>query len=255
MRSRNNRRRCAHPTKSRICYASMIACCPFLLSRAAAFAPSSGCISRAPPANGILSRSYCAETTAANYHPIVTRQKLAAPGVPPRSTRLYNLFPKDDDDDDLAGYEPAVAAQIRKARLLLEDAKKKQQSQEEAAANGGGEETAEEKLPFFAAKSFTATAAESARKIKSKTQTGEIIADGDAMASQSKSEPWENRSLDDMFAQEARMDFDGNLVEGEGNSLAERDVGASIYNLRKKLQNEDFRRVFDSRNRFIGEVD
>ena len=38
-------------------------------------------------------------------------------------------------------------------------------------------------------------------------------------------------------------------------SIAERDLAASIYNLRKVLKTEDFRRVFDSRNRFIGEVD
>ena len=78
------------------------------------------------------------------------------------------------------------------------------------------------------------------------------------MTSLSNSEPWELRSLSDIgFESEARSDFDGNLVADEDvkKTLAERDLAASIYNLRKVMQTEDFRRVFDSRNRFIGEVD
>ena len=79
------------------------------------------------------------------------------------------------------------------------------------------------------------------------------------MTSLSNSEPWELRSLSDIgFESEARSDFDGNLVaenEDVKKTLAERDLAASIYNLRKVMQTEDFRRVFDSRNRFIGEVD
>ena len=60
------------------------------------------------------------------------------------------------------------------------------------------------------------------------------------------------------------MDYDGNTDEDATNddgtgktssSLADRDVASSIYNLRKMLRNEDFMKVFDSRNRFIGELD
>ncbi len=77
------------------------------------------------------------------------------------------------------------------------------------------------------------------------------------MTSLSNTEPWERRSLSDIgFESEARSDFDGNLVDEDvKRTLAERDLAASIYNLRKVMQTEDFRRVFDSRNRFIGEVD
>ena len=60
-----------------------------------------------------------------------------------------------------------------------------------------------------------------------------------------------------MFTKEARKDWDGNdvLNEIDGSVLADRDVARAIYNLRKSMQNDDFKKVFDARNRFIGEVD
>lgn len=216
--------------------------CFFLLSRGAAFSLPSGILSSR--AAGDLPRLDDAK-------PIATHHVHFPAGAVPRCpTRLHNSFPQDD---------PSVAAQIEKAKRLLEDARKKQKEQEAAAASGaeaGSQAEGEDsKLPFFAAKSHAATAAEHARKIKSTTASGEIVADGAAMATMSQSEPWEVRSLDQMFDKEARMDYDGNEVEGEGSGLAERDLAASIYNLRKALQNDDFRKVFNSRNRFIGEVD
>jgi hypothetical protein len=178
-------------------------------------------------------------------------------------------FANDDDDDeedaDLENYDAAVAAQIRKARKLLKDAKKKmdpppsiteqQQTDDDKSSSS---------LPFFAQQqqqSFTSKAITNAQKIKSKTPSGSIIADGAAMTSLSNSEPWELRSLSQIgFESEARSDYDGNIVEVDTNSsstssLADKDVAMSIYNLRKTLQNEDFKSVFNSRNRFIGEVD
>jgi hypothetical protein len=182
---------------------------------------------------------------------------------------LYNSSDDDDDDDDvdLENYDPNVAAQIRKARKLLRDAKKKMMEDEQQQQQQQQSSSSSSPLPFFAQqqKSFTATAIDQTRKIKSKTKSGEIIADGDTMTSLSNSEPWERRSLSDIgFQTEARTDFDGNVVQvvnnDDGNDnlkngLAERDLVASIYNLRKALRNEDFTKVFDSRNRFIGEVD
>ena len=81
------------------------------------------------------------------------------------------------------------------------------------------------------------------------------------MALLSKSEPWEIRSLSQLkFRQEATLDYDGNTSASEeetssSSSLADRDVASSIYNLRKLLRNDDFMKVFDSRNRFIGDLD
>ena len=179
-------------------------------------------------------------------------------------------FANDDDDEedaDLENYDAAVAAQIRKARKLLKDAKKKMDPPPSSTTNEQQQQTDEDtasssSLPFFAQQqqtSFTTKAITAAQKIKSKTPSGSIIADGAAMTSLSNSEPWELRSLSQIgFESEARSDYDGNIVEvdsGSTSSLADKDVAMSIYNLRKTLQNEDFKSVFNSRNRFIGEVD
>ncbi len=82
------------------------------------------------------------------------------------------------------------------------------------------------------------------------------------MALLSKSEPWEIRSLSQLkFRQEVTLDYDGNTSSSEdgkpssSSSLADRDVASSIYNLRRLLRNDDFMKVFDSRNRFIGDLD
>ena len=176
------------------------------------------------------------------------------------TTALQN-FNDDEEDADLENYDPAVAAQIRKARKLLRDAKQKLETEEQQKQQSDTSDTtngATAALPFFAQQSFTSQAIDHTQKIKSKTKSGEIIADGDTMTSLSNTEPWERRSLSDIgFESEARSDYDGNLVvDEEGKrTLAERDLAASIYNLRKVMQNEDFRKVFDARNRFIGEVD
>jgi hypothetical protein len=65
------------------------------------------------------------------------------------------------------------------------------------------------------------------------------------MAKLSEEEEWESRSLLEVFQNER-----GPAKE---HKLADRDVAASIFNLRRVLQTEDFQRIFDQRNRFIGE--
>jgi len=183
-----------------------------------------------------------------------------------RTTKLYNLFPKDefdkdpflddeDDDDEYNKYEPAIAAQLRKAKKLLKDAKAKQKEAEDSFLDTPIDNKEDDNkkskaaLPFFASND--------AEKIKSKTDSGEIIADGNAMSEIAAKEAWERRSLTQMFDKEARKDWDGNdvLNEIDGSVLADRDVARSIYNLRKSMQNDDFKKVFDPRNRFIGEVE
>mmetsp|Transcript_1696 Transcript_1696/g.3495 ORF Transcript_1696/g.3495 Transcript_1696/m.3495 type:complete len:264 (+) Transcript_1696:221-1012(+) len=182
------------------------------------------------------------------------------------STKLCNLFPKDDfekddfDDDDDTDIDYALKAQLSKAKALLRDAKKKleakqkaEQKRLEAVAAGTEAEASQEEspLPFFATRSFTSSASETSRKIKKTTPKG-IVADGDTMAALSKSEPWERRSLNQMFKNENKLEDETSAAT---KSLVDKDVAMSIYNLRKTLQNEDFKRVFDSRNRFIGEID
>lgn len=176
------------------------------------------------------------------------------------STQLYNLF--EDEDDDLEKYDFKTAAQIRKARKLLEEAKKKMEATETVKIDGAngeakGSKTESKKeettvLPFFASRSSTP----SAKKIKSKTNSG-IVADGATMTTLSDSEPWELRPLNQMFLREPRSDYDGNLVSesSDGSKLAEKDLARSIMNMKRQLQGEDFKKVFDQRNRWIGEIE
>ena len=124
-----------------------------------------------------------------------------------RTTKLYNLFPNDefdkdpflddeDDDDEYNKYEPAIAAQLRKAKKLLKDAKAKQKEAEDSFLDTPIDKEDDNKkskaaLPFFASND--------AEKIKSKTDSGEIIADGNAMSEIAAKEAWERRSLSEYF--------------------------------------------------------
>eukprot|EP00956_Cyclotella_meneghiniana_P021138 scaffold38052_cov68-Cyclotella_meneghiniana.AAC.6 len=178
------------------------------------------------------------------------------------STQLYNLFDDDDnEDDDLDKYDYKTAAQIRKARKLLKDAKKKIEAELDDKINGAtlngsskGKESSTP-LPFFASRNTSSTT----QKIKSTTSSG-IVADGATMTDLSNSEPWESRPLNTIFVNEPRSDYDGNIVmddyAGERKStLAERDLARNILALRRQLQDEDFQKVFNSRNRWIGDVE
>lgn len=83
--------------------------------------------------------------------------------------------------------------------------------------------------------------------IKSKNKdTGLFTTDGDLMAKLSEEEEWEPRPLLQVFSNERK-------TTPTQDHLADRDVAASIYGLRKSLQLEDFQKIFDKRNRFIGE--
>lgn len=183
--------------------------------------------------------------------------------------------------------DPAVSNQIVKARKLLDDARKKQQAREErssssdvttttttvAAIPSTTTSTTKRDLPFFVMvdnndrSTGTSTTLKASittnysKKIKSTTPTGTIIADGETMTQISSTEQWSQRTLSEMFSKESHYDYSGNIIEDDptmdkiGTVLADRDVVASIWNLRKTLHNDDFVRVFDKRNRFIGDLD
>lgn len=102
-------------------------------------------------------------------------------------------------------------------------------------------------VPFFASKQRDGSEdnAKKEKVIKSKNDDGLITTDGDMMAEMSEGEEWKVRPLLDVFRNER---------ETPGtDALADRDVAANIFNLRKELQTEDFQKIFDKRNRFIGE--
>jgi hypothetical protein len=93
--------------------------------------------------------------------------------------------------------------------------------------------------------------------------TGLITIDGEKLAARSEQEQWEFRSLAQVFREETSDTDAATSVEPQparmaassarSEPLADRDVLASIYNLRLQLQKEDYHRIFDAKNRFIGE--
>lgn len=146
---------------------------------------------------------------------------------------VLHAFPEDD-----------ISKQLERARLLLAKSKAKLEAKDHAQA-GNRVPEAPVKIPFFAS-IIEFDKREIVTKFRNE-KTGLITADGEKMARLSESEVWERRSLLEVFQNE---------IEDTGMAskhLAERDVTASIFNLRKQMQMEDYRKIFDSRNRFIGE--
>lgn len=226
---------------------------------AAAFSPSF------IPTSGSLIHNRVQTITASNHVVQVHRAVDVCTG--PSSTQLYNLPPKEDaegddildeggnnavkDGFDREHFDPVMTAQIEKAKQLLNAAKKKQEDAETGAGEAAAAAEDAAAVPFFA----TTSRAAAGEKIKATLASGDIVADGETMASLSAAEPWENRSLSQMFDSESRIDYDGESVEERTNTMADRDVGASIYGLRRSLRTEDFMKVFDKRNYFIGDLD
>jgi hypothetical protein len=160
--------------------------------------------------------------------------------------------------------EDDISRQLERARALIAKSKAKIERKNEMAllesvispdVGVGGTAAAAaattgKNLPFFASKTTTAPTTTNTmdQVIKSRNQeTGLLVADGEKMAQRSEGEEWVRRPLLEVFEQE------GEESATATSGLANRDVAASIYNLRRLLQTEDYRRIFDTKNRFIGE--
>ena len=169
-----------------------------------------------------------------------------------KSTQTSTLLRSSVDDD--------ISRTLAKAKQLLEKAKakvaeeenlkqKKQQKQQQPQ-----EEDTEQQQEIDTVTTIVATADKVETSIdkkasvtKSTNDSGLITTDGDLMAAMSEEEDWELKSLMDVFEDE---NDDGDATS---KLLADRDVAASIFNLRMSMHNGDYRRIFDKRNRFIGE--
>eukprot|EP00978_Attheya_sp_CCMP212_P018528 scaffold50805_cov45-Attheya_sp.AAC.2 len=156
-----------------------------------------------------------------------------------RNSQSIILFANMPDNPD------SVSNQISKAKELLAKAKLKLEAREKASSES------ENQVPFFAAQNAPSTRTDSVSKrdqvTKSKNDaTGLITTDGEKMAAMSEQEQWENRSLGEVFENETKArEFKSGHVE--------RDVAMSIFNLRRSMKNEDYKRIFDSKNYLIGE--
>ncbi|CAB9496544.1 expressed unknown protein [Seminavis robusta] len=172
------------------------------------------------------------------------------------------------DDYTTKAYDPEeeVKRRLARAKAVLEKSKQKlEQNQQTAAAAAAAAAATEESssttttsssnLPFFAAKKATANTDPQRRRervIKARDEsTGLITADGEKMAAMSEQEEWEIRPLSEVFDNE--MEENADVYSLASQQLADRDVVASIWNLRKVMKTEDYMRIFDKKNWFIGE--
>lgn len=170
----------------------------------------------------------CAKNTVSSFH------------VAPVSYRGLSSLKLSPDDEINKG--------LLRAKELLEKSKAKLAAKEANITNPPKEEAAK-KLPFFA--STRKAAANRNGVIKSKNAEGLVLADGERMAALSEQEEWERRGLFELF--ESEIDNSEDVYAQASEQLASRDVAASIFNLRRTLQQEDYSRIFDKRNYFIGE--
>jgi len=144
---------------------------------------------------------------------------------------------------------------VERARAVLEKSKAKLAEQEERAAASAAIKTTaapEKNTPFFAQRSVSRD-----QVVKSKDdKTGLITADGEVMAAISEQEDWEMRSLSEVFENETDENGDDyRYYSAASQHIAERDLAASVWNMRKTLQTDDYFKIFDKRNRFIGDLE
>lgn len=153
--------------------------------------------------------------------------------TPPSRTRLAATESMNDD----------VSRQLAKARELLELSKAKLAAQEEA----GDPKDAVEQNRAVVLESSEMVDEKRLRVTKSTDdESGLITTDGELMAMLSEEEVWEVRDLFDVFEDE--------LEESDvSKQLAKRDVAASIVGLRISMHNDDYKKIFNTRNRWIGE--
>lgn len=161
-----------------------------------------------------------------------------------RSASKSGLFAVESPDDE-------ITRQLKRAKDLLAKSKAKMEAKEMLVVDDKDDDHSEAKaklkvkVPFFA--SMVAPKKKGSKRdqvVKAINADGLVTTDGDLMAQLSEKEAWEVRSLIEVFENESKR---------PENKIADRDVAAQIMGLQKILQTEDYLKIFDKRNRFIGE--
>jgi|EP00533_Pseudo-nitzschia_delicatissima_P015543 hypothetical protein len=144
-----------------------------------------------------------------------------------------------------------IAKQLERAKAALAVSRAKMEAKEQAEAGLLDDDQEEEgksddeAVPFFAMNADDENGKKE-KVIKDKKENGGFTTDGDLMAKLSEEEEWESRPLLEVFQNEREEKTEAMNID--------RDIGQSMYNLRKSLQTDDFMKIFDKRNRFIGEA-
>lgn len=160
------------------------------------------------------------------------------------STVVCEMGPRSTEVND------EITKQLERAKAALAVSRAKMEAQEQAEAGLIDEEekegkSDEEAVPFFAMNADEENGKKD-RVIKDKKEDGGFTTDGDLMAKLSEEEEWESRPLLEVFQNEKEEKTEAMNID--------RDIGQSMYNLRKSLQTDDFMKIFDKRNRFIGDA-
>jgi hypothetical protein len=156
---------------------------------------------------------------------------------PPLLPRAFHLRSSNENGGRTV-LEEEIHQGLQRARAILEKSKAKL--------------AAREALPFFAQPQEPPPVSRAGVVKAVHPVSGLIQADGEKMAAISEQEAWEFRSLVEVF-NENEMTEEEDRYSLASQQLAKRDVAESIFQLRKELQTEDYRRIFDTNNRFIGE--
>lgn len=100
-----------------------------------------------------------------------------------------------------------------------------------------------------------ASSAKNYNDAKSRDETsGEVTTDDESIEDFSELEESTYRSIGEKFFMDEKiLSPEEQAREERMERLAKKDIGAGMYNLRKSLQNEDFKYIFDSSNFYIGE--
>mmetsp|Transcript_9729 Transcript_9729/g.24248 ORF Transcript_9729/g.24248 Transcript_9729/m.24248 type:complete len:207 (+) Transcript_9729:239-859(+) len=142
-----------------------------------------------------------------------------------------------------------IAKQLERAKAALAVSRAKMEAKEQAEAglldDDEEDKSDDEAVPFFAMNADDENGKKE-KVIKDKKENGGFTTDGDLMAKLSEEEEWESRPLLEVFENEIEEKTEAMNID--------RDIGQSMYNLRKSLQTDDFMKIFDKRNRFIGEA-
>jgi len=140
---------------------------------------------------------------------------------------------------------PEITKQLERAKAVLAVSRAKMEAREQAEAGiivDDDDEKAEESVPFFAVANETG---KKEKVMKNKNEDGGFTTDGDLMAKLSEGEEWESRGLLEVFKNEKEKPPSAMNIDA--------DIGKNMYNLRKSLQTEDFMKIFNKKNYFIGE--
>jgi hypothetical protein len=213
----------------------------------------------ATPVSSLVQQPWTAKTNTRSVCSVSTHSRSPQRRIRGRKSSLAIFLAAGSISED------EITRQLERARAALQVSRAKLEALEQQELNGTNAKNVKAaaapsttrksvlgpNVPFFATTTDGAKEEDAKKKngkrdlvIKNQNKDGLFTTDGDLMAKLSEEEEWEPRSLFDVFQSETKRDND---------PLENRDVAASIYNLRRVLQAEDFQRIFDKRNWFIGE--